>query len=237
METFTLRWSADRSLYFVEPSRGRNVRGFWLGAEKKDFPVPPEMIRNPYSGAMAFEGYWRQWFSMRGFIVQQGDPQTKVPARSELVSDYLADAHMVTGEEADRAYETARIEAAAAAREADRAYETARIEAAAAAREVELKAHQEYLRGQHQQRIAEVREAAGWTAVREAEEALDLIEKSSGAHLINREGETAQESAPAEQANPRPLPERKGEQEKKDDDAAAGFSSGGRPPKHGRGKR
>lgn len=37
METYTLRWSGDRSLYFVEPSRGRNVRGFWLGAEKKIF--------------------------------------------------------------------------------------------------------------------------------------------------------------------------------------------------------
>jgi hypothetical protein len=124
METFTLRWSADRSLYFVEPSRGRNARGFWLGVEKKEFPVPPDAIKNPYSGAFAFDGYWRQWFSMRGFIVQQGDPQSKVPASAALVRDYLMPAHMVTLEEARQVIETNQIEAEAAVKEAEAVLET-----------------------------------------------------------------------------------------------------------------
>jgi hypothetical protein len=209
METYTLRWSADRSLYFVEPSRGRNVRGFGLGVEKKEFPVPPEIIKNPYSGAFAFRGYWRQWFSMRGFIVQQSDPQLHVPAGAELVSDYMNQfSHLVTLEEAQQIIETNRIEAAAAAKQAQ--------QEAAAQEAAETAAREE----------AAEREAAGWAAVREAEAALDLVEKSSGAHLINREA--------AEEPNPRPLPAREGEQEKNDPEAAAGFSSGGRPHKRDR---
>jgi hypothetical protein len=159
METFTLRWSADRSLYFVEPSRGRNVRGFWLGAEKRDFPVPPEMIRNPYSGAMAFDGYWRQWFSMRGFIVQQSDPQLKVPGNAGLVRDYLADAHLVTLEEAHQVAETNRIEAEAAAR--------ARGDGGA------VSGAGSDVAGKQE------RDAAAMAAVHDAEEALALVEKSS----------------------------------------------------------
>ncbi len=96
METYTLRWSADRSLYFVEPARGRNARGFWLGCEKEDYPIPPEIIKNPYSGAFAFDGYWRRWFSMRGFIVRQALPQIDVPGEAELVRDYFAAKNLVT---------------------------------------------------------------------------------------------------------------------------------------------
>ena len=109
-------------MYFVEPGRGRNVRGFYLSAEKHDFPVPPEKIRNPYSGAFAFDGYWRFWMSMRGFPpMNQSAPQFDVPASAELVRDYLADAHLVTLEEAEQVVETNRIEAAAAAAEQDTA--------------------------------------------------------------------------------------------------------------------
>jgi hypothetical protein len=114
MGTYTLRWSADRSLYFVEPARGRNARGFWLGCDKNDYPVPPEIIRNPYSGAFAFDGYWRRWFSMRGFIVRQGLPEIDVPGQAELVRDYICAEYLVTPEEAKLVIETNRIEAEAA---------------------------------------------------------------------------------------------------------------------------
>ena len=118
MMTYTIRWSADRSIYFVEPDRGRNARGFWLGCDKNDYPVPPSIIRNPYSGAFAFDGYWRRWFSMRGFIVRQGEPQFKVPFDAELVRDYQKADHLVTPEEAALVWETNRIEAEAAAKRA-----------------------------------------------------------------------------------------------------------------------
>lgn len=104
MATYTIRWSADRSIYFVEPAAGRNARGFWLSVEKLD-AVSPALIKNPYSGAFAFDGgddgaasYFRRWFSMRGFIVRQGLPQTGVAAASELVRDYLSADKLVTHE-------------------------------------------------------------------------------------------------------------------------------------------
>jgi flagellar biosynthesis GTPase FlhF len=199
MEKFTLRWSKARDMYFVEPSRGRNVRGFWLFAEKHEFPVPPEIIKNPYSGAMAFDGYWRQWFSMRGFIVQQSDPQSGVPANAELVRDYLMPAHLVTLEEAVQVAETNRIEAEAAAKEAQETAQRAEMDAA-----VERSAAAD--------RAAEEREAAAQAAVREAEEALAAVEKEA-------QEKAARESAggdAAEEPNPRPLPEREGEQELKE---------------------
>jgi hypothetical protein len=100
MKTFTLRVSEDRSIYFIEPGQGKNARGFWLGVEKFEYPVPVEAIKNPYSGAIPFDGYWRRWFSMRGFIVRQGAPQSGVPASAELVRDYFAEVYPVTLEEA-----------------------------------------------------------------------------------------------------------------------------------------
>lgn len=121
------------------------------------------MIRNPYSGAFAFPGYYRRWFSMRGFIVQQSDPQLKVPASAELVRDYLWASNPITLDTLDAENALAASAAETAAREA-----------------------------------AE-REAAGWAAVREAEAALDRIEKESGAHLSQEktEPETAATSEPA----------------------------------------
>ena len=60
-ETYTIRWSQDRSLYFLEPKRGESVRGFWLAKKRGTYPVTPAMIKNPNSGVVAFDGYYRTW--------------------------------------------------------------------------------------------------------------------------------------------------------------------------------
>jgi len=91
-ETYTIRWSQDRSLYFLEPKRGGSVRGFWLSKKRGTYPVTPAMIKNPNSGVVAFDGYYRTWCSMRlfGSLIRQGEPQENVTADHVLVRDYLA---------------------------------------------------------------------------------------------------------------------------------------------------
>ena len=85
-EKVILRKSKDGSLFFIDGE----PRGFWLASEQLAPRMADQrMLAGAYSGLFYYGGYLRRWFSMRGFVITQGDPE-EVGADDPRVADYRA---------------------------------------------------------------------------------------------------------------------------------------------------
>lgn len=85
-EKVVLRKSKDGTLFFI----GAEPRGFWLGSDQlAPHLADARMLAGAYSGLFSYGGYLRRWFSMRGFVITQGDPE-EVAADDPRVVDYRA---------------------------------------------------------------------------------------------------------------------------------------------------